>query len=291
MLKNINLLMVLTLSLALLSCSDGVSEKQKLAEIEQNKAILAFTCEGYDSHATPLGDLQNNIWNAKAAAGFDWTQCLAMRTYDAKTQYGWYWQWPKDGDKVFAQPQITLGNSPWLQHHHTKLGYPISINQLQRLEFDYSVEILTDGELNLASTIWLTDSETIRMNVDKTTIAAEIMIWSYATENFYANPAGEHVAEITLNGIEWEVWLEPNWHDTSGENNNRWVYLAFRTRQPLMQINFDAAPLLLYAIEQKFINADLYIADIQLGTEIMSGTGQVWLNHYSVDVIPSNTNL
>lgn len=289
--KSINLLIALALLLALLSCSDGVSEKQKLTEIEQNKAILAFTCEGYDSHATPFGDLQNNIWNAKAAAGFDWTQCLAMRTHDAKTQYGWYWQWPKGGDKVFAQPQITLGNSPWLQHHQTKPGYPISINQLQRLEIDYSLEILTDGELNLATTMWLTDSETIQMNVDKTTIAAEVMIWSYATENFYANPAGEHVAEITVNGIEWELWLQPNWHDTSGENNNNWVYLAFRTRQPLMQIKFDAAPMLRYAIEQKFIDSDLYIADIQLGTEIMSGTGQVWLNHYSVDVAPSNANL
>lgn len=275
----------------LASCSDGVSEKQKLAGIEKNKAILAFTCEGYGSRSTPFGDLQNNIWNAHSAEEFDWTQCLAMRTLDANTQYGWYWQWPEDGNKVYAQPQITLGNSPWLQHNQVKNGYPISVNQLEKLDIDYSLEILTDGELNLATTLWLTHSDTIKTQVDKSSIAAEIMIWTYASDDFYADPAGENVGEITIDGIEWEVWLDQNWHDTSGKNDNSWVYLAFRTTQRLMDIKFDAAEMLRHSIEQKFITSDLYIADIQLGTEIMSGTGQVWLNHYRVDVVPIKVSL
>jgi hypothetical protein len=288
MLKSINIFLVI---IVLVGCTEGISEKQKLAAIEQNKAILAFTCEGYGSHNTPMGDLQNNIWNAHSAAKFDWTQCLAMRTIDANTQYGWYWQWPKEGDKVYAQPQITLGNSPWLKHNQTKLGYPISVNQLEKLDIDYSLDILSDGELNLATTLWLTDSDTISTEIDKSTIAAEVMIWTYASDDFYGDPAGEKVAEIIVDGFEWEVWLHKNWHDRSAKNDNNWIYLAFRTRQPLMQIKFDAAQMLHYAIEQKFITADLYIADIQLGTEIMSGTGQVWLNHYVVDVFPTKTSL
>jgi hypothetical protein len=273
------------LTIVLVSCSDGVSEKQKLAAIEQNKAILAFTCEGYGSRNTPYGDLQNNIWNAHSAAKFDWTQCLAMRTLNANTQYGWYWQWPEDGDKVYAQPQITLGNSPWLNHNQAKTGYPISVNQLEKLDIDYSLEILTDGELNLATTLWLTHSDTIQTQINKSSIAAEVMIWTYASDDFYADPAGENVGEIIINGIEWEVWLDQNWQDTSGKNDNNWVYLAFRTTQPLMQIKFDAAEMLRHAVEQKLITSGLYIADIQLGTEIMSGTGQVWLNHYQVDMV------
>ena len=272
----------------LAGCSDGISEKQKLAAIEQNKTILAFTCEGYGSRNTPYGDLQNNIWNAHSADDFDWTQCLAMRIIGANTQYGWYWQWPEDGDKVYAQPQITLGNSPWLPHNQNKHGYPISVNQLDKLEIDYSVEILTDGELNLASTFWLTHADIIQTKIDKSTIAAEVIIWTYASDDFYANPAGEEVAEVMIGGIEWEVWLDKKWHDTLGKNDNNWVYLAFRTSQPLMQIKFDAAELLRYSIEQKFIPSGLYIADIQLGTEVMSGTGQVWLNHYQVDAVLSN---
>ncbi|WP_293746955.1 hypothetical protein [uncultured Paraglaciecola sp.] len=153
------------------------------------------------------------------------------------------------------------------------------------------MDILTDGELNLATTLWLTQSDTIQTQINKSSIAAEVMIWTYASDDFYADPAGENVGEIVINGIEWEVWLDQNWQDTSGKNDNNWVYLAFRTNQPLMLIKFDAAQMLRHGIAQKFIPSDLYIADIQLGTEIMSGTGQVWLNHYSVDVISVNDSL
>lgn len=273
------------LTILFVSCSDGVSEKQKLSAIEKNKAILAFTCEGDGSRSTVFGDLQNNIGNAHTAAEFDWTQCLAMRTLDANTQYGWYWQWPEDGNKVYAQPQITLGNSPWLQHNQIKSGYPISIKQLDKLDIDYNLDILTDGELNLATTLWLTHSDTIKTEIDKSNIAAQVMVWTYSSDDFYDNPAGEEVGEVIINGIEWEVWWDQNWQDMSGKNKNNWVYLTFRTSQPLMQIKFDAAEMLRHGIEQKFITSDLYIADIQLGTEIMSGTGQVWLNHYQVDVV------
>jgi hypothetical protein len=283
----LNKMKLFLLAIIVTGCSDGISEKQKLATIEQNKAILAFTCEGFGSRSTPLGDLQNNIWNAHSATEFDWTQCLAMRTLDANTQYGWYWQWPEDGDKVYAQPQITLGNSPWLNHNQAKTRYPISIDQLQRLDIDYSLEILTDGELNLATTLWLTNVDTIQTQINKSSIAAEVMIWTYATDDFYDDPAGENVGEITIRGIEWEVWLDKKWHDTSGKNDNNWVYLAFRTKQQLLEVKFDAAEMLRHAVEQKFITSGLYIADIQLGTEVMSGTGQVWMNHYQVDMEPT----
>lgn len=273
---------ILGIVLFLAACSDGVSDKQKLAAIEQDKRILALTCAGYESHKTPYGDLQNNIWNAHSAKGYDWTQCLAMQTIDGNTQYGWYWQWPQDGDKVYAQPQITLGNTPWLDHSVVKPGFPIAVNQISILEFDYALNIKTDGELNLTSTLWLTTSDKILSKKDKTTIAVEMMVWTYASDGFYATPAGKKVDEFELDGIEWQVWLNSNWHDTSGVNDNNWVYLAFRSSQPLMEAKYDGAKLLHYAVNQSYIPANLYIADIQLGTEIMSGTGQVWLEHFDV---------
>jgi hypothetical protein len=283
-----NKIRVFVIVTMLMGCSEGMNEKQKLAAIEKNKTILAFTCEGYGSRTTPYGDLQNNIWNAHSAEEFDWTQCLAMRTLNANTQDGWYWQWPEDGDKVYAQPHITLGNSPWLKHDEIKSGYPISVNQLEKLDIDYSLEILTDGELNLATTLWLTHSDSISTDVDKSNIAAEVMFWTYASDDFYDHPAGENVGELMVDGIEWEVWVDKNWLDVSGKNDNHWVYLAFRSTQPLTSIKFDAAELLRHGIEQKLITSNLYIADIQLGTEVMSGTGQVWLNHYTVDIISTS---
>jgi hypothetical protein len=50
----LNKIKIFILAIVVTGCSDGVSEKQKLAAIEQN-----------------------NIWNAHSAEKFDWTQCYA----------------------------------------------------------------------------------------------------------------------------------------------------------------------------------------------------------------------
>ena len=111
-----------------------------------------------------------------------------------------------------------------------------------------------------------------------------MMIWTYATKGFYADPAGSKVAEISSNGIVWEVWLNKNWHDTSGINNNHWTYLAFRALQPTLVANIDVAELLRFSLENKLIADELYIADIQLGNEVMSGTGQAWIQRFQVNI-------
>ncbi|MDN4501988.1 glycoside hydrolase family 12 [Alteromonadaceae bacterium BrNp21-10] len=269
---------------SLIGCTPAVTDQQLLTDITDNQQITTLNCDGFASIHTDVGDLQNNIWNAHSAADFEWTQCLAERVVDGNSQYGWYWQWPQDGTKVYAQPQITLGQTPWLEHETAYAGYPVEIAALQQLNMDYDVEIITQGELNLSSTLWLTTSPTILSQVDKSTIAVEMMIWSYSSAGFYANPAGTKVAEMTASGIHWEVWLNKSWHDTSGLNDNNWTYLAFRATTPTTKAHFDIAELLRYSIEQQLIPEGLYIADIQLGNEVMSGTGQAWLKHFSVDI-------
>lgn len=272
----------ITLFVFLLGCDNGITEKQKLAAIEQDKKILAYSCKSFASRSTPIGDLQNNVWNALGANGFDWTQCIAMRTIAGKTQYGWYWQWPENGDVVYAQPQITLGNTPWTEHQTIKAGYPIDISALDKLQLNYDIEIASDGEYNLTSTLWLTNSSRINPLIDKSSIQAEVMIWTYSTDDFYGQPAGEEVGEVTVDGIEWEVWVDKKWYDTSGLNDNNWTYLAFRATENTLKAQFDIGQLLRYSINKNLIKPNLYIADIQLGTEIMSGTGQAWLNRYEL---------
>jgi hypothetical protein len=54
------------------------------------------------------------------------------------------------------------------------------------------------------------------------------------------------------------------WHDTSGKNNNHWVYWALRILQLMTHIKYDAAQMLRYSIEQKIMTSDEYIAVIQV---------------------------
>lgn len=275
---------ILLFCLALASCSEGLSEKQKLAAIELDKTILALTCEAQASHKTPLGDLRNNVGKTSAAAASDWTQCLAMRTVDAKTQYGWYWQWPAETEGAYTQPQITLGNSPLLKPSEVKPSYPLSVARLSDLVIDYDLEMLSEGEVNLLATLWLTNSATINLEVDESSIAAQVSIWTYSSEGFTADPAGEHIGYLASGGAKWQVWVDQQWRGQRSKNQNNWVYLIFRAEEPAMHGQVNGLEMLRHAISQKLIADNLFIADIQFGTEVHSGTGQAWLNHYQVDI-------
>ena len=278
-------IVIFVLALMLLSCGDQISDRQKLAAIEKNKTILAYTCEINSSQNTPYGELQNKSSNAVTELKFESTQCLAMRTLDANTQYGWYWQWPVEGEVILAQPRITLGNNPLESHNNSKMGYPLSISELSKLNIDYSVDIVTDGELNLLTTFWLTHANKIQLVADTSSIAATVTMSSYITEDFEQEPQGENIAEFAIEGVEWQVWLENKQSDNA---KNSWINLSFQSSQSYSNLKFDALKLLTYAIEDGIIPESLYIADVQLGTQIINGTGQLWIERFQIEPVASN---
>lgn len=108
------------------------------------------------------------------------------------------------------------------------------------------------------------------------------MIWTYSTDGFYANPAGKKVNEVLMSGQVWEVWLNREWHDTSGVNDNTWTYLAFRAKENTLTASFDVGEMLKFSVHNGYIKNNLYIADIQLGNEVMSGAVSTWIKHYKV---------
>lgn len=114
-------------------------------------------------------------------------------------------------------------------------------------------------------------------------IAAEVMVWTYAATGHF-NPAGSRTAEVEIDGTTWEVWVDRNWKDVSGLNENRWIYITYRTTRNSMSANINILKLLKYAEEKQLITADLYVSDIELGNEIMSGSGITWIKSFSVNV-------
>lgn len=246
--------------------------------------ITNLECGAYKTVTTSLGNLQNNVWNSHSANGFAWQQCLATRDVKKTKQYGWYWSWPESGTEVYAQPQVTLGQTPWVGHSHPNPGYPIPLANLEKLLFDYDIEINATGKLNLVATLWMTTSPVILKRVDKDSIAVEFKIWTYATKGFHDNPSGEKFGEMTSSGMTWEVWIDKECKDTSGINDNHWVFIAFRAKKQQLTLEYDAAEMIAYARENNLFDKDLYIADIQLGNEIMSGNGETWLKRFSVTV-------
>lgn len=240
-------------------------------------------CEDYQAVMTPDGILYNNVWNKYAAKDRAWSQCLLMRNIDGAPQYGWSWNWPVETRAVYGYPQIKRGKSPWDPKTSMDERFPARISSVHSLEVAYDVETSGDGDHNLSTSLWLTREPVRGDQPNRDAIVAEVMIWTYATPGFFP-PAGKKHGEVQTGDTSWEVWVDENWGDTSGINDNHWVYLAYHAVRPSLKAKFDARKLLQYAVDEGLISPEFYIADAMLGNEVMGGSGETWVKSFSVDM-------
>lgn len=245
--------------------------------------VETLGCGDYLAIPTANGILFNNVWNKHAAGTDKWTQCLEQRTVNGTVQYGWSWNWPRGRQVIYAYPQIKLGASPWAPEPAMDTRFPVKISTLKRFEVSYEVETTSDGDHNLATSMWLTKSPVKDGKPEPSAITTEVMIWTYSTKEHF-NPAGKKHGTIKTGDSEWEVWLEKNWKDVSGQNRNRWVYLTFRAKTHSLKAEIDIRKLLDYAIAEQIITSDLYVADVELGNEIMSGSGVTWVHSFQIEI-------
>lgn len=257
------------------------SEKLVNDELWIKPQSQSLGCMDYLSVVTPSGTLNNNVWNKHAAEGYAWQQCLEKRVSGDETQYGWSWQWPSHQKVIYGYPQIKLGSSPWAPELNSDKRFPVAINQIKNFKLSYDVEVSSNGQYNLATTLWITNSGEIPAEPAPSTIVAEVMIWTYATAKHF-NPAGKKSGELHIEGMIWDVWVNKQWSDVSGVNKNTWRYITFRAQANLLAVEYDVKKLLDYAISEKLLTDDSYIADVELGNEVMSGSGVTWINAFNV---------
>lgn len=240
------------------------------------------TCENYATVKTELGIVTNNVWNKRAAGNREWSQCIVKKTDGDSTFFGWTWSWPYGNRAIFGYPSIKIGSSPWAPEPRFDDRFPLEISRIEKLTVTFDVETNSNGNYNLATSMWLIREPNLSSKPNKSIIAAEIMFWTFATEGCF-HPAGKKLGEVQLDDEIWEVWFEKNWSDVSMQNKNSWVYIAFKARKSAFKTTFNALELLRYAIQKKFISESLLIADIQLGNEVMSGSGITWVKIFKID--------
>lgn len=273
----VNWLLLIVVVFGLSSCSKNESKPVNWVKPLSD----TISCDAYFAEVTSKGVLTNNVWNQHAAKNDTWTQCLETRQVDGEAQYGWSWSWPFGRRVIYAQPQIKVGSSPWAPLPKFDSSFPLNIKKLESLTIDHELEIETNGDHNTVTSMWLLSEPYLGTEVRKDIIAVEVMIWTYATPDHF-NPAGTKFREITIDDGVWEIWYEQNWDDKSGVNDNKWAILSFRAKESSMQASIPALGLLQHAIEANLILDELYIADIELGNEIMSGAGITWVKDFSV---------
>ena len=245
---------------------------------------IVLGCEGYQSIPVNGSILYNNVWNSGAAGDFEWSQCLEQMPGDDGEVYGWSWHWPNSGRQIFGYPQIKVGSSPWAPLPRTEHGLPARIGELQSLNVSHALDVNAAGNFNVATSMWLTNTPDIGDVQNPDVIAAEVMIWTYATDG-HMDPAGSNVATIEHAGQRWSIWLDEDWSDASGVNDNSWTYITFKAESPVLEAEFDVVTLLRSDELGHLDLESLYIADVELGTEIMQGSGLVWVNGFTVEPV------
>lgn len=245
--------------------------------------VKVLGCENYQSISVDKGILYNNVWNYKAAKDFPWEQCLVQKPNSSPPVYGWAWRWPENGRNIYGYPQIKRGVSPWDPLPKTTEKLPIQLKLLDSLIVSHELEINADAEFNVATSMWMTNTPDIGDKPNPLVITAEVMVWTYTTAK-HLSPAGEEVGVITVDAKDWSVWVNKNWGDASKQNDNKWVYVTLKAETESLINSFDAVKLLNDPIFRDLNLDESYIADIELGTEVMRGRGVVWVKGFDIEI-------
>lgn len=262
-------------------CTDNTALQEAWREPENE----VLGCADYYKEITDDLIFYNNVWNKQAAGDLPWQQCIVSVSRNGTKTMGWKWSWPNKGEHIYGYPQARYGHSPWDPVPKLDPRFPIPINTLEELNISFDLDVSAVGEHNVATSLWVIDRPKLGDLPQKDAIFAEIMIWSYHTEQALS-PAGKEIAEVTVDGNTWSVWFDSSWRDQSGANENSWVYLTFKAQTHCLTCQFDVAALLNSFPPDLLDLSDKYIADVELGTEIVRGQGLVWVNKFDLDIRP-----
>lgn len=247
---------------------DSVPAQASEVALEAEVVVPEAHCGDWDTLAASDLVYQNNVWGKGDIA--DYEQCLLTRSQDGATEYGWRWRWPRGNGQVKSYPEVIYGQKPWDSESSTS-ALPARIESIRELSIAYAVELSAEGTYNLAYDIWVTSTDPPTPD----TITHEIMIWLDRT--FEAQPRQYLAGQVVMDDITYDLYLRPNFHSASGAG-----YIAFVSQEPQFNGVVDVVALLGYLVEHDHISADYYVASVELGNEVIDGTGELWLQRFQV---------
>jgi hypothetical protein len=269
---------LLLAALSLLAAAAGCSG----AEDPSLRGATTLGCEDTTTHRLPVGELRNNMWNKQLAGDRPYRQCLVSRVRDGRTEFGWTWQWPgKDG--IYAYPEILVGRSPWMDAPSNDPRFPRRIADTRELIVDHDIESRHEGKRNLAMEMWLTRPVPAGRQAGPADIATELMVWSDASPGMVSKD-DKPEATIEVSGKQWAVYVHRNWGDASNGSAHRWSMVSYVAVVPSSTVRYDARAFLQDAIHRGLVDPGHDIADVELGNEIVSGTGSTWLRRFEIEV-------
>ena len=215
---------------------------------------------------------ENNTWGKGNLSG--WSQCIGLGTAADGTLAGrWRWDWLNAGTTVKAYPEIVFGQKPGSVR--TSEVLPIKISDIRAATISYDVASTHTGSGDVAFDLWLTDTPNpTKWGVPP--IIHEIMIWLDRYGGMA--PGGAFRERVSLDGSTYAVFAADHW-------GQGWKYLAFASAEPRLGARtLDLGSFLSYLQEKKLINADEYLASIEFGNEVATGSGETVVKRYTISI-------
>jgi len=208
----------------------------------------------------------NNCWGKGTITSF--TQCSYVKQTDAETNMGFNWSWPSNvNNNVKAYPEIVFGHKPWNTTSTTPL-LPVQVTTTKSIIASFTSITTTFGGVgNTAFDIWITASSA----PSSSNIKREIMIW---TKNFGQGAGGSKIASVTIDNVLFDLY-KADWD---------WTYLAFVNKNNTEMTTVNIHKFIKYLLENNHITSSEFIAAIEFGNEIISGTGSTNIKNYKVTV-------
>ncbi len=235
-------------------------------------AIFQTFCYG-DGHQlrTPHFTYLNNAWGRGDIT--DYEQCLLKRVVGDNTEYGWRWRWPQGTGGVKAYPEVIHGHVPWWRHPLTLSDLPRRISSINKLQVNYDVEMTVQGVYNLAFEMWLTIEKPPTRN-----ITHEIMIWVDRT--FEPQSREFLVTQVEIDGVAYDLYINPEF----GHFESPFKYIAFASHTDQFRGTLNFEKFLNYLVDNGHLTADHYVNSVELGNEVIEGTGETWIKKLQIDV-------
>lgn len=266
--------------LVLAACGGGSGDGAATGDVVGPTSTLSCAVDA--SVDTAQGLLESNAWNSQAAGSRVWQQCLLQRTVNGQPQYGWSWQWPTDLDTVVAYPRLVRGANPWVSGPGNDSRFPRRVGDIQRLLLSHDVDTSATGMYSLAWSMWLINTPSVASPPDEAAITTELMVWAGAASAAGFTADAVPLAQVRLGGIDWQVYADRNWGDSSGGSGHRWTHIVYLSPTAGAQMSIDAKLFLADAQARGLLSADDHVANVELGNELAGGSGRTWVRQFGV---------
>ena len=216
--------------------------------------------------------LTNNTWGAPKE------EVLTSGIYlNEDNTFGWYWDRQNPLKMMTSDsfvkpifPNVRIGATVSVESNSKY--FPIKLKDINSLIFDVSYNYLTlpTGSYNLSFEMFLSDKNKPNENLVPT---AEVMVWLH--RNLFGQPANTYQYDITDQNNTYGLY---SWVMTDGH-----FYASFiMNGQPQFQGQYrvDAKMML----DRLDLNPDWYLLGVQLGNEVMDGTGKIQIDHLVVTI-------